>query len=303
MPHNRNQEFYRRLLDTINDGVYFVDRERRITFWNKGAERLTGYTAAEVMGTSCADEVLEHVDGHGVGLCIADCPLSSIINGEVSECNAEVFLHHREGQRIPVQLHAAVIKGDDGAILGAVEVFSDNTTTVGYRDLIDELKRLALLDSLTGIANRRFLEMKLAQANADHDRYGTSFGLMLLDIDHFKAVNDTYGHIIGDRVLRMVAETLRSNVRSNDFVGRYGGEEFLVVVSHLASQSLLSLAEKLRTLVEKSFLVVDGQRISVTVSIGAAMVLHDEGDEAVLARTDRLLYRAKEGGRNLVMVE
>jgi diguanylate cyclase (GGDEF)-like protein len=227
--------------------------------------------------------------------------LNSILRGEVNECEAEVFLHHRDGHRLPVQLHAAAIRGEDGSILGAVEVFADNSTTAGYRTLIEELKQLALLDPLTGIANRRFLEMRLAQAEADRARYGTSYGVMMLDIDRFKIVNDTYGHGVGDRVLCMVAETIRANIRSTDLAARYGGEEFLVLLSHLPPQSLRSLADKLRVLIERSFLMLDGHRLAVTVSIGATMVMGGEEAAEVTARADRLLYQAKEAGRNRVM--
>jgi diguanylate cyclase (GGDEF)-like protein/PAS domain S-box-containing protein len=298
-----DETFYRTLLDNIDDGVYFVDRDLRITFWNRGAERLTGYAAPEVVGSSCADGILEHVDTTGGQLCGNGCPLGAIIAGEVEVCDAEVFLHHRDGHRLPVRLHAAAIKGSNGAVIGAVEVFSDNSSTVSYRDLIDELKRLALLDPLTGIANRRFLEMKLAQAAIDHDRHGIGYGVMMLDIDHFKRVNDTYGHGVGDRVLTMVAETMRPNIRSTDLVARYGGEEFMVVVSHLSPEGLFSLAEKLRLLIATSFLSVEGERLAVTVSIGATMVHAGEKGADLVARADRLLYRAKEAGRNRVMVE
>lgn len=302
IPKQENTEFYRELLDTISDGVYFVDRDRRITFWNKGAERLTGYLAEDVVGTYCANEVLEHVNDNGVGLCAGDCPLQAIIRGEVNECSAEVYLHHSNGQRLPVHIQAAAIKGDNGEVLGAVEVFSDNSAAIGSRALIEELKQLALVDPLTGIANRRFLEMKLSQASADYDRHAIPYGVLMIDVDHFKGVNDTYGHAIGDRVLQMIGETLRANVRVNDLAGRYGGEEFLVVVSHITANKLQTLAEKLRVLVAASFLMAEGNRVAVTVSIGATMVRDGEKSGDALCRADQLLYGAKEAGRNRVLI-
>lgn len=291
-------ELYRSILDNIQDGVYFVDRERRITFWNKGAERLTGYTAEEMVGSRCRDNLLEHVDQQGCQLCVGDCPLSTLIRGEEEHCEAEVFLHHRNGQRLPVLVQASTIKDPDGAIVGAVEVFSDNSSALSYRTLIDELKKAALLDPLTGIANRRFLDMKLEQAVADLERYGTSSGIFLLDIDRFKEINDRYGHPVGDRVIHMVAETLRTAIRGTDLAGRLGGDEFLVVATHLSPNQLAPLAEKLRRILSTSFLMVDSDRVSIATSFGATMTRDDDTAQTLLERADRLLYQAKNSGRN-----
>jgi diguanylate cyclase (GGDEF)-like protein/PAS domain S-box-containing protein len=291
-------ELYRSILDSIQDGVYFVDQERRITFWNKGAERLTGYTAAEMVGSRCLDNLLAHVDQQGCQLCVSDCPLSTLMRGDEDQCEAEVFLHHRNGQRIPVLVRAATIKDATGANVGAVEVFSDNSLAMNSRSLIDELKQAALLDPLTGIANRRFLDMKLEQTIADLGRYGTPSAVLLLDIDRFKEINDTYGHPVGDRVLRMVAETLRTVIRGTDMAGRLGGDEFLVVATHLASDKLAPLTEKLRRILGTSFLMVEDRKVSVTTSFGATMAREDDTAHSLLERADRLLYQAKHAGRN-----
>ncbi|MBN2339203.1 MAG: diguanylate cyclase, partial [Acidobacteria bacterium] len=213
---------YRELLDAIADGVYFTDRERRIAFWNRGAEALTGYARDEVIGRRCMDNLLVHVDNAGTRLCFGACPLAATLeNGEPRE--ADVYLHHKNGHRVPVRVRVFPIRDDGGAITGAVEVFNDNTATRRAAAHLERMERLALLDHLTGIANRRGAEAAIRSRLEELRRNGWGFGVLLLDIDDFKAVNDSCGHETGDRVLRLVARTLEAGARSFDLVGRWGG--------------------------------------------------------------------------------
>ncbi|HEY6837725.1 MAG TPA: PAS domain S-box protein, partial [Geobacteraceae bacterium] len=123
----RSQLFFRKLLDNLYDGVYFVDRDRLITYWNKGAERISGYTAEEVMGKSCKDSLLVHMDDKGTILCLAGCPLAATMEDR-KERRAEVYLHHKDGHRVPVVVRVAPIPDRAGKIIGAVEIFSENST-------------------------------------------------------------------------------------------------------------------------------------------------------------------------------
>jgi diguanylate cyclase (GGDEF)-like protein len=153
------------------------------------------------------------------------------------------------------------------------------------------------------MGNRRHVEMQLAARQNDLQRHGWPFGVIFLDIDHFKLVNDTSGHDVGDEVLRMVARTLRSNLRPSDTVGRWGGEEFLVVLSNVEAQGLIAAANKLSVLVEKSRLTARDREISVTVSAGATLARPGERIDTLLKRVDGLLYRSKSAGRNRITTD
>src|SRR5512142_1670458 len=119
------KDFYKDIIDNLYDGVYFVDRDRVITYWNKGAERITGYKAAQVIGRACRDNVLNHVTADGTELCDAECPLAACMwDGKVRE--ADVFLHHADGHRVPVLGRAAPLRDEAGNITGAVETFSSD---------------------------------------------------------------------------------------------------------------------------------------------------------------------------------
>ena len=296
------QEFYKSLLDNLYDGVYFVDTDRRITYWNRGAERLTGYDMGEVLGSYCRENILEHVDERGLRLCETDqCPaMKTLRDGKARD--EEVYLHHKEGHRLPVAIRVAPIISPDNKVVGAVEVFSDNTPRVISKQAIEELQRIALLDPLTEVGNRRYAEMNLKFRLAELDRYGWPFGILFIDIDCFKGVNDRYGHEVGDDVLRMTARTLSNSLRSFDLVSRWGGEEFLALVVNVDPGSLLAVADKLRKMVEQSSISVDSAVLRITISIGGTLVSPSDSVETMVKRADELMYRSKAEGRNRITI-
>lgn len=297
-----NDAFYKHLLDEMYDGVYFVDRHRRILYWNGGAERLSGYSADEVTGRFCGDNLLRHIDECGRRLCTDMCPLAATIrDGQPRQ--AEVILHHKQGHRVPVLVRVTPIWDEHGEIIGAVEVFSDNSQQKAALEEIERLRQLALLDPLTGVGNRRFIESITHARLEELRRYGWPFGVVLADIDHFKAVNDTFGHLTGDEVLRMVARTLAYNVRAFDAVGRWGGEEFAIVVQNVSVGMLSVITERLRMLVEQSALSTNSATVRVTVSLGVAVARSDDTPLSLFDRADQMLYQSKQHGRNRVSVE
>ncbi|MFQ3631596.1 diguanylate cyclase [Roseiflexus sp.] len=294
--------FYRKVLDSIDDGVYFVDRNRRILYWNRGAEQLSGYCADEVVGHLCSDNLLRHIDEEGRRLCRDGCPLAATIS-DGQPRRANVIMHHKEGHLVPVCVRVTPIRDQSGDIIGAVEVFSDNSHQKAVQVEIERLRELTLLDPLTGIGNRRFVETATLSRLEELRRYGWSFGVILLDIDHFKAVNDMFGHLVGDDVLRMVARTLAHNVRAFDSVGRWGGEEFAIVVRNAGTEALMNLAERLRMLVEQASLSVANEIVRVTVSLGATVACLNDTLSSVFERADQMLYFSKHHGRNRVSIE
>jgi diguanylate cyclase (GGDEF)-like protein/PAS domain S-box-containing protein len=292
-----NSEFLIRILD----GVYFVDTERTITYWNKGSELISGFPSADVVGHHCFDNILRHVDNEGRVLCFDGCPLTAAI-ADGTEKNAEVFFHHHNGHRVPVTVRVVPIRDDDGEIVGAVETFRDDTARAAAIERAKELEEVVFLDPLTGVGNRRFAEVSLAERLDEWKRYGWSFALLFIDIDHFKQVNDEHGHALGDQVLTMVARTLRGVARAHDFVGRWGGEEFVMVVTGADQSGLLTVAERVRSLVERSGLRAEQAQIEVTVSIGAMIPEPEDTTESLVARADERMYQSKAAGRNRVTV-
>ncbi len=292
-------ETYQQVLDNLHDGLYFVDTERVITYWNRAAERITGYRAEEVVGRTCADSILTHIDERGQCLCDQHCPLAETI-GDGCARESVLYMHHRDGHRIEVSMRTSVLRNDAGEVTGGIELFSDISSQKANLARIQELEQLAFLDGLTRLANRTYIERELESRMQEYRRFQIPFAVLFIDIDHFKRVNDQYGHSVGDDVLKFVASTFITNSRPFDLYGRWGGEEFIGVIPNCSRANLKVLAERLRVLVEHAYIIRAGTRIAVTISMGAAEVQPGESVSALLERADRLMYQSKREGRNRV---
>jgi diguanylate cyclase (GGDEF)-like protein/PAS domain S-box-containing protein len=292
-----NESFYRDMLDNINDGVYFVDTERRITYWNKGAERMSGHKSSDILGSKCADNILVHVDDKGTRLCEAGCPLhATILDGQFRE--AKVYMLHKDGSRLPVHVKVTPIRDNKDKITGAVEVFSDNSLSIRMQAKVRGLEKLVLLDELTGVGNRRFADIKLQERIGELKRYGWLFGIIFSDIDNFKSINDTYGHDIGNAVLKMVSRTISANIRATDNIFRWGGEEFLTIVANTNREQLSEMAERIRILVGTAMLMINKKLLTVTISSGVTIAHYQDNYEDIVKRADSLLYLSKASGKN-----
>lgn len=292
---------YESIFENLYDGVYFVDRELRITYWNQAAERITGFLSKEVIGSRCMDNVLIHIDGRGRSLCNGLCPLAAAMkDGEGRQM--EMYLHHKSGHRVPVSVRVAPLRDGNGNVIGGVELFSDISSQKAMEEKIRELEKLALIDSLTGLSNRKHVEGELASRFQEKIRYGLDFGLLFMDIDNFKKINDTYGHAGGDAALKTISATFRASVRSYDLVGRWGGEEFIGIIRNVDYKLLKKVSERYRVLVEKSRVEYPGSPFSVTISIGATLASNDDTPETIFTRADELLYESKKSGRNRVTI-
>jgi diguanylate cyclase (GGDEF)-like protein/PAS domain S-box-containing protein len=299
---NADIEPYKGLLDSVYDGIYLLDRNRHIIYWNDGAERLMGFKQSEVLGKTCADKILAHVNDQGEDICRKDCPVTkTIADGNVREL--EVFLNHKEGHRVPVQMRVVPLRDANRQIIGAAEILSGNLPTFSLKRRIDFLQKQSLLDPLTNVDNRRALEMKLRSRIDSLKRYGMQFGLLFIDVDHFKDINDRYGHDIGDRVLKMIARTLANSLRPFDTIGRWGGEEFVAIIENIDDTTLSMIAERCRFLVEQSRLPKQFGGVNATVSIGAVISQPADDMETIVREADRLMYRSKKLGRNCVTVD
>ncbi len=291
--------FFHELLDSLHDGLYFVDCDRRILFWNKGAEELTGYTKEETEGVCCPESNLMHVNERGEALCMSECPLMKAVrDGKPSE--NEVYLRHKEGHRVPVLVRCTPIFDESGEVKGAAEIFFDVSQQQAERQRLVEL---AMLCPLTGVGNRRFTAITLDEHMEELERYGWPFAVLFIDIDHFKVINDQYGHEIGDNVLVMVANTLVNSLRPFDFLGRWGGEEFVAILSNVECEQAREVAERCRVLIENSYIKHGESTIRVTLSIGVTTVHTGETAGEVIARADHLMYLSKSHGRNCVSIE
>ncbi len=166
-----------------------------------------------------------------------------------------------------------------------------------------ELERLAFCDTLTGLLNRRAILEKLDEWLRHVRRYRTRLAVAMLDLDHFKLVNDNYGHRVGDRVLADVAAVMRRGIRATDSLGRYGGEEFLLILPNTDATGAALTAERVRACIAGTPMAdAQGRAFTMTVSLGVAEYCEGDDEDMVVSRADTALYRAKDLGRNRVVV-
>jgi diguanylate cyclase (GGDEF)-like protein/PAS domain S-box-containing protein len=291
--------FYKEILDNLEEGVYVLDLRRNISYWNHGAERITGYASAEVLGKGCRDNILRYTGEDGMSLSKGQSPAThTIIDGKSRE--AQLYLHHKDGRHLPVLVRSTPLRDANQRIIGAVEIFSESPPKHSELEKLKKVSQMALLCPLTSLGNRRWAELSLRARLDEMDRYGWPFGLLFVDVDQFKRINDEHGHLTGDEVLRMVAQTLSRSVRSVDFVGRWGGEEFIAIIRNATEKTLRSVANRCRTLIENSSLIDDEREIRVTISIGATLARHEDSMETLLQRADQLMYQSKAAGRNRI---
>lgn len=283
------------LLNSAGDGIYVVDQKGLCSFVNPSALSMLGVAESELLARD------PHALFHRHQACAEapDCPVAHTLRDQVTRRQEDLFVR-KNGEVFPVQLVVTPMF-EAGQLVGAVVVFQD----ISERKRMEgELVKLATTDVLTGLANRRHfvqaLDLELARLQRQPD---ADVALLMLDLDYFKQINDTYGHAGGDAVLRVFADCLRAPLRKVDLVSRLGGEEFAMLLPGTHPDNARLLAERLRQRIGEMTIAFGEHRISVAVSIGvAALSAHDASPDDALGRADKALYAAKHGGRNRVAV-
>jgi diguanylate cyclase (GGDEF)-like protein/PAS domain S-box-containing protein len=289
-------EQLKRLFNHFHEAIYIVDTHRKILYYNPEAEKISGFTKEEMIGTHCWDNKLNHIDEKGKKLCLDGCPLQQSIRENIITDNF-VYLQHKKGYRKLVHVRAIPLE-IDGKIIGAIEVFTDETTK---SMLLEEEKLSSILtyiDPLTGLLNRMFMQVKLNKLLADKKLQ--EWGLCFIDLDNFKRTNDVYGHVIGDKLLEAVAHTILDNLHENDLAFRYGGDELIVMFHHVTKEELLKKASLLQTLIQATRLRdIEDDKLTET-SIGVTLLRHNVDLLKAIEVADQAMYIAKKSGKNKI---
>lgn len=282
------------LLNNLYEGVYIIDKKRKIIFWNKSAEEITGYKSEEVLGKSCKDNILKHVDKNGNELCLNSCPmLFSMVNKAI--LSDEVYLHHKSGYRLLVKVKGIPIIKDRNKSSGVIELF---TPVLSNSDYNEDLFNLALKDPLTKLYNRKGFDFLYPIRQREMMLLNYYTGVLFFDIDDFKKINDTYGHEAGDRVLYVVSQNFLNFLRHQDIIVRWGGEEFVAIIFIKDLSHINLIGNKLVKLIKSSFIEYDREIIKFTLSGGGTYLRKDEAISETVKRADKLMYDAKRQGKN-----
>jgi len=292
----REKERAQVTLASIGDGVVRADPAGKIDYLNPVAERLTGWTAEEAIGLTVPEvfQVVDEISRKPLTDPIARC----LEEGKVVESPGHALLLSKDGKEYSVRDSAAPIYDRSGASLGAVLVFKDVTQ---LRGMEREMIYLASHDALTGLINRREFEVRLKRAIRGARAERRHHVLLYLDLDEFKVVNDTCGHLVGDEMLKQITALLRSRVRRSDILARLGGDEFGVLLEDCPLDHARQIAEEMRRTVREFRFCWRDQIFEVGVSIGLVPINADSGDLAhVMSAADAACYVAKDSGRNRV---
>ena len=290
----QNEELHKALLDQLEEGVYLVDRARRILYWNTGAERISGYLAHEVAGHFCHGDLMMHCNVDGAILCGSGCPLSAVMqDGRSRRCTA--FLRHRLGHRVPVHIYSKAIYDSKGALIGALELFEEAQAS---RAAIHALQPFGCLDDLTGAANRDYGEMRVRQALEGLNMFEIPFGWIRIGLDNVEDLEQRYGRGMIDAALKMIASTVDGNLGALDVLTRWNRTELRVEVHYSSRVELAEIAEKLVVLVRASSVDWWGDRRRVTVSITGGTAEHGDTLESLESRIDEVFKSCLVDGGN-----
>jgi diguanylate cyclase (GGDEF)-like protein len=291
--------FESRLLDNMHDGVVFVDALMQITQWNHGAERLTGIPASGLPDRCWSPELLTMQDEKGSPLTDADCPLREAVHSGIQSLR-RLRIAGRSGRSMTVDCHTIPVTTHDTTTLGAVMLLHDASSETSLEQRCQSLVEKATLDPLTQVANRAEFDRVHEMFVNAHRQLSVPCSLTICDLDHFKRINDQFGHQAGDEVIKTLASLLRHSCRPGDFAARYGGEEFVMLCADSNANAAARRAEHLRIALGRAAIPQLKER-RVTASFGVTEIQPGDTPATMLRRADRALLLAKERGRNAVV--
>lgn len=289
---------YLYLVESLYDGFCVVDSDLRYVIWSPGAERLLGYKSGEIVGHTWTSRLLGYTNEQGQALSDQECAMHNAVT-EGTAAVVNMRLSHVAGNRLDAEVQTVPLIDEAGHLRGVAEIFrSVSTARQPQRDFRD-LRRAATRDPLTGTVNRGELEAQLKQLHSDTTSATGKepYSIIFADVDHFKQINDTFGHATGDLVLIEIARVLQQETYSGEIVGRYGGEEFVILCPATNCEHAVKRAERLRLSIGRINLD-ELHEHPLTASFGVAQYESGEAAENVLRRADKGLYAAKNGGRN-----
>ena len=293
--------FHDHLLEAMDDGVIFIDSTSKILSWNRGAERLTGISSRAACGQSWSTTMLNLRDIEGNLIRERQCPVREALASGLQNQNRYTIGHASSPRdELAVSAHVVPVLSDNRECRGVTLLLHDVSSEHTLEERVQNLHEKATTDPLTQVANRAEFDRHLDEFLKKHLDSNQPFSLVICDIDHFKSVNDEYGHQAGDDALVSFAHLLKQSSRQDDFVARYGGEEFVLLCPDCTNSDAYQRTEKIRSALEKTpQSALNGK--CMTASFGVTEVQVGDTAETMLRRADRGLYQAKEDGRNQVV--
>jgi PAS domain S-box-containing protein/diguanylate cyclase (GGDEF)-like protein len=271
------------ILDSLNDGVYIVDPDRRILYWNQAAEQLTGYKSDEVIGKRCMDDLLTHVDTKGCLLCNKGCPLSQVIEtGQKQQIN--VIMHHRKGYRLPVQVKGNPILGIGGKVIACVEIFKLQMHSENLFDRLTQIENQTLQDPTTKLPNVRFIEKSLKIKLTNAKCSGQPFGMIKLHASKFDQVKMEHGIDTTEKMIQIISQSTVANCQIQHTVGRVAENQLVILCSIKDMDQLKQMAHQLAKVLSRCTCEIQDKRLHIAVNVCCLMILPEQTLESVMSQ-------------------
>ncbi len=301
MPELSDPEIYQTVLNSLQTGVYIVDRNRRIRFWNQGAEQITGYLRQDVVGRFLRDHLLttgnetEDLDSD------PDDPINlAFRDGKPSIMDVSIL--HKDGYRIPIVLRTLPIRDTRGAVIGAAESFETNRSASEWTRRQSAYADFGCLDTLTGVAARSFMETQIRENLITFAEHHIPFGILLVQVDHLDEFRARRGPGVVPTILRITAQSMENCVRPTDLVGCWGENQFIAILLECKETEVSLVGERVRRMIARAEIEWWGDKFTVTSPVGGAGCRRGDTVELLVSRAIASLQESIAKGGNCVTV-
>lgn len=286
IPHEIKNFLLEKLLAKCQLGLFILGERKKIIFWGKAAKNITGYDEEETIGKKFSEITLidlspERKEG---------IEFEELLEPPFKKKNIlkyKIYIRHKENYRFLILIKFYFISKYIVCVFNVLDIISST------KKLIVSLKKTANIDHITELPNRRSLEFLINKKISEFKRFNSMFGIILFDINNFKLINDKYGHGMGDKILIVFSKILKKNIRSCDTLGRWGGDEFVVVALNIEEEKLKKLCKKLKKVFDNKKIKDKSGNITFSVSAGYATIRKDDDIRTLIERADKMMYEDK----------
>jgi diguanylate cyclase (GGDEF)-like protein/PAS domain S-box-containing protein len=275
-------DVFQAIVDRVETGVYAIDLEQKISYWNFGAEKITGFLSQDVLGRACRDNILVEYEEHNPLVCAHHCPFEGARDGAHQE--VVTYVRHRSGHVVPVRLWTMALKDRAGAIVGAIKVFSEKVALPELSREEAPRGRPEDLDTETGVPSRVSTEAFLREQFEVSKKQGRPCGIIAIRLAGFEVFRHAHGMEAGSALVREVARTLKELVRRTDVLGRWGGDCFLAILPGCGLEPLQRVAARMKTVASRVAIPWWGDRLALEMSVRVTMMEAGDTPGAIEAR-------------------
>jgi len=299
MPFFKDPQIYRDILDSLQIGVSVLDLERKIIFWSDGAEQITGYARIDVLGHSCAENILLHCNQESCAMCGGSCPLTAVLH-DSKPVEKLSLIHHKLGHSTPVHTWSIPLRNEHGVIIGIIQTFENEVAVNGPDPNERSMKERGCLDLATDLPNHAMMQSHLRETLATFTELQIPLGLVCLEVEEIVQFRSRYGQEAARNILRVLARSLRNSVWPTDFVGRWSEDRFLIILSGCDQAALSAVGERVVKMAARANIEWWGEELSVAVAMGCTSAETGDTVDTLLSRAlDELSRNRKDCSKAL----